>query len=80
MKVKELLEKLKAFDPDHNVICYCEDKGVVNPGHGFRLFDITNIYMKDAENTRVKDGVPSLKFGKTEYSLPHALIEISSDF
>jgi len=80
MKVKELLGKLRAFDPDQDVICYCEDEGVVNPGHGFRLFDITNVDIREAEKTRGKDDVPSLKFAETEYSVSLVLIEISSDF
>jgi len=79
MKVKELLEKLRAFDPDQDVICYCEDKGLTTSGHGFRLFEISNVDMQEAEKTRCEDGVPSLKFGKTEHSVAIVLIEITSD-
>ena len=80
MKVKELLEKLSALDPNQDVICYCEDEGVATPGHGFRLFEITSADLKEAEKTRGEDGIPSLKLGKTEHSVPHVLIEITSDF
>jgi hypothetical protein len=37
MKVRELLEKLRDLDPEQDVICYCEDRGFTDPGHGFRL-------------------------------------------
>jgi len=80
MKVRELLENLRAFDPDQDVICYCEDGSVTAPGHGFRLFDISGVDLREAEKTRCEDGVPSLKFVKTEHSVPNALIEITSDF
>jgi hypothetical protein len=80
MKVKELLEKLRAFDPEQDVICYCEDEGVLTPGKGFQLFEIASVELKEAEKTRSKDGVTSLKFGKTERSVAHVLIEITSDF
>lgn len=80
MKVKELLEKLRGFDPDQDVICYCEDEGVVTPGQGFQLFEIASVDLTEAEKTRSKNGVPSLKFGKTERSVDHLLIKITSDF
>ena len=80
MKVKELLEKLRGFDPDKDVIFYCGEVGVVPHGQGFRLFEIASVDLKEAEKTRSKDGVPSLKFIKTERSVPHVLIEIISDF
>ena len=80
MKVKELLEKLRSLDPDQEVICYCEDKFVTTSGHAFRLFDIYSVYIQEAEKTRCKDGVPSLKFGKTEHSVDNVLIEITSVF
>lgn len=80
MKVKELLEKLRAFDSDQDVICYCEGEHVTTSGHGFRLFDISSVDMQEAEKTRCEDGVPSLKLGKTEHSVAHVLIEITSDF
>lgn len=80
MKVKELFEKLSGFDPDKDVIFYCEDKGVVPPGQGFRLFEIASMDLNEAEKTRSEDGIPSLKFGKTERSMLHVLVEIKSDF
>ncbi|MHC4216519.1 MAG: hypothetical protein ACYSWP_24475 [Planctomycetota bacterium] len=80
MKVKELLEKLRAFDPDQDVICYCEDEGVKAFGHDVSLFDISSVDLQDAEKTRTGNGVPSLKLGKTENSVANVLIEITSDF
>ena len=80
MKVRELLEKLSDFDPEQDLICYCEDRGVTAPGHVFRLFDISSVDLREAEKTKCEDGVPSLKFGKTEHSVSNALIEITSDF
>jgi len=80
MKVKELIEKLRVFDPDQDVICYCEDEGVTTSRHGFLLFDINSVDIQEAEKTRCENGVPSLKFGKTEHSVAQVLIEITSDF
>lgn len=80
MKVKELLEKLNDFNPDQDIICYCEDEGVVTTDQGFKLFEIVNVDLKEAEKTRIKGIVPSLIFGKTEHSTANVLMEITSDF
>lgn len=80
MKVKELLAKLKARDPEQDVICYSEDEEGLPEGHGFRLFEINGIDVTDAEKTRLDDGTPYLKLGKTAHSRRQVLIDITSDF
>lgn len=80
MKVKQLLEKLRAFDPDIDMICFCEDEDIAPHGHGFRIFDIISTDLQEVEKTKGKDGAPSLKLGRTEHSVAHVLIEITSDF
>lgn len=80
MKVKDLLSKLSGFNPEQDVLFYCEDEGTVSPKHGFRIFELDDITLTDAEKTRSEDGIPSLKLGKTERSAPHVLIGITLDF
>ena len=80
MKVKDLLSKLSGFDSEQDVLCYCEDEGILPRKHGFRLFEIDDVTLTDAEKTRCGDGIPSLKLGKTERSAPHVLIDITLDF
>jgi len=80
MKVRDLLSKLSAFDPERDVLCYCEDEELLPPKHGFRLFEINDVALTEAEKTRCEDGIPSLKLGKTDCSGPHVLIDITSDF
>lgn len=80
MKVKDLLSKLSTFDPEQEVLCYCEDEGILPPKHGFRIFEINHIDLTEAEKRRCEDGIPSLKLGKTEHSAPHVLIDVTSDF
>lgn len=80
MKVRDLLSKLSTFDPEEEVLCYCEDEGVVPPNHGFRVFEIDDIDLTEAEKRRCADGIASLKLGKTEHSAPHILIHVTSDF
>ena len=80
MKVKKLIETLGAFDPERDVICYCEEENMSAPGHGFRLFEIESVDVSEAEKTRDDNGIPSFKFDKTKHSTPHVLINIVSDF
>ena len=79
MKVGEVLAKLKAFDPQLDVLCYCEDDEILAQNHGFRIFDITGIEVTEAEKRRAEDGVTSLKLGKSDHSSSHVLIEITAD-
>ncbi len=81
MKIKELIDALSAFDPENDVLCYCEEENISAPNHcSFRLFDIENIDVSDAEMIKDNNYIPSLKFGKTKHSIPHVLINIVSDF
>ena len=80
MKVKDMLSKLRGFDPEQDVLCYCDDEEILPPKHGLRLFEINDVALTEAEKTRCEDGIPSLKLGKTEGSAPHVLINITLDF
>jgi len=80
MKVKDLLSKLSGFDLEQDVLCYCEDEGFLPPKHGFRVFEINDVALKEAEKIKREDEIPSLRLGKTECSAPHVLIDITSDF
>lgn len=80
MKVKDLVAKLKTFDPEQDVLCYCEDEEGLPEGHGFRLFDINGVDVTEAEKVRLDDGTPYLKLGKTPQSRRQVLIDITSDF
>ena len=77
MTVRELLSKLSDFPPEREVVCYCEDE---TTSQGPRVFDITDVRPRDAERVRGEDGVPNLRFGESQHSAPHVLIEITSDF
>ena len=80
MKVRDLLDKLRGFDAESQVLCYCEDEGILPQKHGFTLFEIDDLELIDARKTRDEDGVPSLELGKTEHSTSHVSIHITSDF
>ncbi len=80
MKVKDLLSKLSSFDPEQDVLCCCEDEGIRPPKHGFRLFEINDVALTEAEKTRCEAHIPDLKLGKTECSGPQVLIDITLDF
>jgi hypothetical protein len=80
MKLKDLLSKLSGLDPEQDVLCYCEDEGILPPKHGFRLFEINGVTLTEAEKTRCEEGIPSLKLGKTECSAPHVFLDITLDF
>lgn len=80
MKVKELIEQLKKFDPDHDVLCCSDNESLLAPAHLFRLLEITHIGVVEGLKTRGEDGVPSLKIGKAPHSEPHILIDVTSEF
>ncbi len=80
MKVRELIAKLQAFEPDLDVLCYCEDEGIAPSGKGFKLFDIDEITRNDAEAMRLDDNTPYLKLGRTAASSPHVFICLTGDF
>jgi len=79
MKVKDLHSILREFNPEHDILCYCEDENNLPDKHIIRIFEIRSVERKEAEKTRAEDGIPSLKFGKTQNSTPHVLIEITAD-
>lgn len=80
MKVKELLEQLRRFDPELDVLCCSEDEGLLAPNHHFRLLDICSVSTVEGEKVRGEDGIPSMKLGKTPHSQPHAVIDVTVDF
>ena len=80
MKVKDVLAKLKGFDPESDLLCYCEDEALLSPGISFKLFEIDDISSSEGEKTRLSDHTPSLKFSKSSASANHVLLEITADF
>lgn len=80
MKVKQLIDLLEKYDRETDVLCYTEEEAHLSKRHGFRLFDIESIDIVEAEKRRGEDQVPSLKFGKSDLSEKHVIIQIISDF
>ncbi len=80
MKVRDLQSKLEAFDPDLDLLCYCEDEESLPPDGGFKLFEIEDIGASHAEPTRLKDDTPYLKLGKTDTSTVHVLLNLTGDY
>ena len=79
MKVRELIQKLSGLDQDLEVICWTEDEEFASDKRPFRLFDINSVEVTHGESTRV-DGAPYMKIGKSDRSIPHAVLDITSDF
>ncbi len=80
MKVSELIARMSKLNPEHEVVCFCEDDEVGETRSGSRVFDINHVGTTEAESTRTPDGSPGLKFGKGENSRSFAILEITSDF
>jgi hypothetical protein len=81
MTVKELILELSKLDPELEVLCYSEDGELLPPGHLFRLLYIESVTVNDAERRRNSDdGIPSLKFMKTEHSEKLAFLNVTVDF
>lgn len=80
MKVRELLKALSEYDPELDVLCYTEDEALLSEGHLFRILDIDQISVIDAEKCRGEDGVASLKIGSNQLSSPHVTIDVISKF
>lgn len=80
MNVKDLWTKLKDMDPKCEVLCYCEDESLSVDKHGFKLFEIAEVELTEAEMAKGEDGIPMLKFDKTRNSKSLVLISITSDF
>ncbi|CAM3075275.1 hypothetical protein SHLO109777_16025 [Shewanella loihica] len=80
MKVKELLDKLSKLDPELQLIFSTDDEDVLNNRELFKLFDVQDISVIEAERTRDAYRKPTLKIGKSEGSVKMAMINISGDF
>ena len=80
MKVRQLIDKLKHFDEELDVLCYSEDGSLLPPKHTFRLFEINDVNNVEGEKLRGDDLVPSLKIGHSGLSEGHVIIDITADF
>jgi len=80
MKVRELQEQLSKLDPEVDVVCYSEDKGLLVEGRGFILFDVLAVSTVEAKRLRLDDGTPYLEFNSSPASAAIATIEVTSDF
>lgn len=79
MKVTELIEKLKQFDPKLHVFCCTEDSDFLPSGHLFRLLEIDEVSIVEGENCRGDDLVPSRKLVHSELSEKHVVIGVTAD-
>lgn len=80
MKVKDLKEKLDGLDPEMDLVFSCEDEHMQQENIFFVLFDIQSIDVIEAERSRLEDGKPYMKFGKSDYSSNLAVVDITTDF
>ena len=79
MRVSKLQELLKKFEPDEEVICYCEDINF-QKDNTFCILDIVSVNATQAERVRLDDGTPSLKIGKSPFSESLITIEVTTGF
>jgi hypothetical protein len=80
MKVRELQQELNKLDPNLEVVCYSEDEKLLVEGRGFILFDVFAVNTTAAEQLRLDDGTPYLKFGSSPTATTIATLEVTSDF
>jgi hypothetical protein len=80
MKVKQLIKELQKLDQEFDVICYTEDEEFLPEKHGFRIFEINDVTTTEGEKVRDESNMPSIKFGKSDYSKKHIVLNITSDF
>ena len=81
VKVRELIKKLQQFDQDLEVLCYIEEEEeIIKKGHRFRLLQINDLATTEGDKIRGDDGIPSIKFGKTDHSEKIVTIDITSIF
>lgn len=80
MKIRELQERLSGLDPELEVVCYSEDEKLLAEGRGLLVLEIVDIGRADAEQLRLEDDTPYLRFGKGPGSAAVATIELTSDF
>lgn len=80
MKLRDLLNQLSHLDPNLDVLCYTEDEALLAPDHIFRLLEIDNVDVVDAEKCRGEDQIGTFKIGKSDLSEHHVVINVTSDF
>ena len=80
MKVKELIAALGKLDQNLDVLCYTEESAGLPLGHVFRLLDIVDVGETEGEKRKGIDGVPTMRFEKSDHSERLATIEVTSDF
>jgi len=80
MKVKNLIEQLNNFDEDLDIILLTEDESFVDENQLFKLLDISDINVADAERSRDEDRRPALTIGQTTTSSKYVIIELTGDF
>jgi hypothetical protein len=81
MKIKDLIEKLRQFDPEQAIACYSEDEGLKSDEDPIQIFELLDVSEVEAESSRLDDGVgkPWLKFSRSDNSSKFVLMEITSD-
>lgn len=80
MKVKDLIDKLNKYDPNSEVLCYTEDGSVLDKEHLFKLFVIESMAISEGEPEKGDDNVPTIKFGKSPFSVKHVVLYITGSF
>jgi hypothetical protein len=80
VKVKDLIEALSAMDLNLEVLCFCEDPGVVSSTELFKLFDLDEVSIVEGETSRSDDRKPLFSIGPSKASRKFAAISITTDF
>ena len=80
MKVKDLIQKLEALNPEIDLVCYSKDEGLKTTERLVSLFEVEDVSEIEAGKSRLESGAPWLKFGNSETSSKVAIIELTSDF
>ncbi|MFW6118609.1 MAG: hypothetical protein ACOC6R_03855 [Chloroflexota bacterium] len=80
MKVRELQEQLSKLDPELDVMCYSEDKGLLVEGRSLILFDVIAVSRAEAEQLRLANGTLYLRFERGPKSAAIATLEVTSEF
>ncbi len=80
MKVKDLINAISNLDPEMDVICYSEDEKLFSGQHQFRILEIEGVDITEAEKRRGKDGIPTLKLGRSEYSKKLVTLSVTTEF
>ncbi|MDO6422802.1 hypothetical protein [Saccharophagus degradans] len=80
MNVGKLRKLLDNLSPDMELVCYTEDKELVENGSGFRLIEIEDIQIVDARLKRDKNHYATLEIGKSELSQKIALANVTCNF